>query len=56
MFEEDAESKFFRYAGLTVAIAAALWLGSYIIRSAQNHADKAAMDEAIKALPMPPTR
>lgn len=54
MFEEDAESKFFRYAGIAIAVAAALWIGSYIIRNAQNTADQAAIEDAIKALPKPP--
>lgn len=53
MFEDEADSKFLRYAGIAIAAAAALWVGSYIIRSAQNKADEKALQEAIEALPTP---
>lgn len=53
MFEEEADTKFLRYVGIVIAAAAALWIGSYIIRSAQNKADEKALQEAIEALPKP---
>ncbi len=53
MFEEDNESKFLRYALIAIGGSAALWLGCYVIRSAQNTADMKALDEALRKLPKP---
>lgn len=40
MFDDSQESKLARYLGIAVLAAAALWIGTYIVRSAQNAADE----------------
>lgn len=54
LFEEEPEDKFLRWLGIVLAVAAALWLGSYLVRSAQNAADAQALQQAIDRLPQPP--
>lgn len=38
MFKDD-ETRFVKYVGIALLAAAALWVGAYIVRSAQNQAD-----------------
>jgi hypothetical protein len=50
MFEEDEETKVTRYVGIALLAAGALWVGTYIVRSAQNAADERSARKLFKEL------